>query len=209
MSVVKSYVVKEIFYTLQGEGAHTGRPAIFVRFAGCNLWSGRERDRANAVCQFCDTDFVGGTRYTAAQIVAIAESQFPHARNRFVVFTGGEPALQLDANLLAAFREKQFATAIETNGTVPLKANPDWITVSPKTQRLQVTDGDELKLVYPQAGLQPDDFAALSFQRFYLQPKWERWPWRRGRNLHAALAFCQKAPQWRLSLQTHKHLGIP
>jgi 7-carboxy-7-deazaguanine synthase len=203
-----SYAVKEIFYTLQGEGAHTGRPAVFVRFAGCNLWNGREQDRAKAVCKFCDTDFVGGERLSATQIADRAEGLFPSKRNRFVVFTGGEPALQIDGELLDAFRQRWFFTAIETNGTVPLEASPDWITVSPKTPTIKVTDGDELKFVFPQDVLIPSDFAALSFRQFSIQPKWESWPWRRRRNLQAALAYCQANPQWRLSLQTHKSLGI-
>ncbi len=204
-----TYTIKEIFYTLQGEGAHTGRPAVFVRFSGCNLWTGREQDRQQAICKFCDTDFLNGTRLSALQIVTRAATFFPTTQNRFVVFTGGEPALQLDAPLLSAFREAHFFSAIETNGTVHLKATPDWITVSPKTKILKVTDGDELKLVHPQTTLTPDHFASYSFSRFYLQPKWERYPWRRRRNLRAAISYCQAHPQWRLSLQTHKHLGLP
>src|SRR5690242_16103094 len=178
------YSVKEIFYTLQGEGANAGRPAVFLRFAGCNLWSGREKDRATAVCKFCDTDFRGGEVYKDAERLAHAVEY--HWRemglnagtgrclqNRFVVITGGEPALQFDEPLKRALRDRLFFTAIETNGTVPLKAHPDWITVSPKTKDLKVTDGDELKLVYP--SLPPELFTELKFRMFYLQPKAERW----------------------------------
>jgi 7-carboxy-7-deazaguanine synthase (Cx14CxxC type) len=203
-----NYAVKEIFSTLQGEGAHAGRPAVFVRFAGCNLWSGREADRSTAACRFCDTDFIGGKRLTAREIAAKAEQLFPSQRSRFVVFTGGEPALQLDKDLLYEFRNRSFFTAIETNGTVPLKANPDWITVSPKTRTLQVADGDELKLVMPQTDLNPADFEALPFHRFYVQPKWEWGWWRRRRNLSSAMALCCRRPQWRLSQQNHKRWGI-
>jgi 7-carboxy-7-deazaguanine synthase len=204
-----AYTVKEIFYTLQGEGAHTGRPAVFVRFTGCNLWTGREQDRAAAVCKFCDTDFVGGTRMTADEIADKAVELFPSLPNRFVVFTGGEPGLQLDEPLIKAFRLRHFFTAIETNGTVALKCTPDWVTVSPKTKTLKETDGNELKLVYPQSAVAPGDFQGMSFQRFYLQPKWERYFWRRRRNLKRTLEYCRVNPQWRLSLQTHKVVGIP
>lgn len=205
-----TYAVKEIFLTLQGEGANAGRPAVFVRFAGCNLWSGREQDRRTAVCKFCDTDFVGGERIRdAAALANRVETEWGTIiKDRMVVLTGGEPALQVDGALLLALRERHFFTAIETNGTVPLKAHPDWITVSPKTRDLQVTDGDELKLVYPQDDVDPQDFDHLSFQRFYIQPKWQRWPWDRKRNLRKALQWCRYNPQWRLSVQMHKVVGI-
>lgn len=203
-----TYAVKEIFYTLQGEGANAGRPAVFIRFAGCNLWSGREKDRASAVCRFCDTDFVGGTRYSADEIANEAVRLFPGQRSRMAVFTGGEPALQFDLPLLRAFRDRHFFTAIETNGTTKLKAEPDWITVSPKTDRITVTYGDELKLIYPQEAATPQHFGGFPFGRFYLQPKWERWPWRRSRNLRTCIAYCHEHPQWRLSTQMHKAVGI-
>lgn len=205
-----TYAVKEIFLTLQGEGANAGRPAVFVRFVGCNLWSGREQDRASAVCRFCDTNFVGGERIKEAGVLAerVAQEWGTIRRDRFVVLTGGEPALQVDEPLLAALHDRDFFVAIETNGTVPLKAKPDWITVSPKTRELQVTDGDELKLVYPQSDVEPDDFYHLNFQRFYLQPKWERWPWNRKRNLKRTIRWCRHNPQWWLSTQMHKVVGI-
>lgn len=206
-----TYAVKEIFVTLQGEGANAGRRAVFVRFSGCNLWSGREQDRRSAACTFCDTDFVGGERFKDAERLANRIDYVwdnPRNENRFAVLTGGEPALQVDAPLLAALRKRHFFVAIETNGTVPLKAKPDWITVSPKTRELQVTDGDELKLVYPQDCVSPEDFDHLNFHRFYLQPKWERWSWRRARNLKHAIIWCQGFPQWRLSTQMHKVVGI-
>jgi 7-carboxy-7-deazaguanine synthase len=216
-----TYVVKEIFFTLQGEGANAGRPAVFVRFSGCNLWSGREADRRSAVCKFCDTEFRGGERFADAETLAKRiegrwhcgwqTEGYPPTRgpqNRFAVLTGGEPALQVDQPLLAALRERHFFTAIETNGTVPLKAHPDWITVSPKTRELAVTDGDELKLVHPQDCVVPADFEHLNFQRFYVQPKWERWPWQRKRNLTGAIQVCHDRRQWRLSTQTHKVVGI-
>lgn len=206
-----TYAVKEIFYTLQGEGANAGRPAVFCRFSGCNLWSGRERDRSTALCKFCDTDFICGERIRDAATLAgrIEYEWGSDKRNRFVVLTGGEPALQMDQPLLDALRERHFFTAIETNGTVPLKATPDWITVSPKTRQLKVTDGDELKLVYPQADVAPEDFDELHFARFYLQPKWERWVWNRKRNLQHAIRYCKHRQQWRLSIQSHKIIGIP
>lgn len=204
-----SYTVKEIFYTLQGEGANCGRPSVFLRFAGCNLWSGREKDRAKAICQFCDTDFVGGTKYaTAAQLADAAIAVWPNvARAPFIVVTGGEPALQFDEDLKRELLARHFRIAIETNGTMPLKANPDWITVSPKTRELAVRDGDELKLVYPQEALTPEMFSGLSFRLFYLQPMDKRWH-NRG-NRKAAINYCRKHPQWRLSLQMHKIVGLP
>ena len=204
-----SYTVKEIFYTLQGEGANCGRPSVFLRFAGCNLWSGREKDRAKAICQFCDTDLVGLTFYaTAAQLADAAIAVWPNvARAPFIVVTGGEPALQFDEDLKRELLARHFRIAIETNGTMPLKANPDWITVSPKTRELAVRDGDELKLVYPQEALTPEMFSGLSFRLFYLQPMDKRWH-NRG-NRKAAINYCRKHPQWRLSLQMHKIVGLP
>ena len=208
-----SYAVKEIFYTLQGEGALTGRPAVFCRFAGCNLWSGREADRAAAACTFCDTDFVGldgtdGGRYPdAATLAARIAALWPAGgRARFVVCTGGEPALQLDAALVAALHEEAFEIAVETNGTLPLPAGLDWVCVSPKAGApLVVTSGDELKVVVPQPGLDPLRFAGLAFRRFAVQPM-------DGPDLAAntrhAIDFCLRHPLWQLSLQTHKITGI-
>ena len=210
-----AYSVKEIFYTLQGEGAQTGRPAVFCRFAGCNLWSGREADRASAVCTFCDTDFVdtdgpGGGRFATADALATAvAAAWPAGAGGlpFVVCTGGEPLLQLDAEVVSALHRRGFEIAVETNGTRPPPPGLDWICVSPKAgAELVVRAGDELKLVYPQAGAMPPAFANLAFERFSLQPM--DGP-ARERNTDAALRYCLTHPRWRLSLQTHKLLGIP
>jgi 7-carboxy-7-deazaguanine synthase (Cx14CxxC type) len=207
-----SYAVKEIFLTLQGEGAHAGRAAVFCRFAGCNLWSGREQDRAMATCRFCDTDFVGtdgtlGGRYASADELAdTIAAQWVGAADRYTVLTGGEPLLQLDTALLDALHARGFAVAIETNGTIEVPEGVDWICVSPKAgAELVVRRGHELKLVYPQTGAQPEDFAGLAFARFSLQPM-------DGPdvadNTARAVDYCLRHPQWRLSLQTHKTLGI-
>lgn len=209
-----AYAVKEIFKTLQGEGAQAGRPAVFCRFAGCNLWSGREADREGAACRFCDTDFVGtdgpgGGRFAtaAALAAAVAAAWGPEPQRRYVVLTGGEPLLQLDAALLEALHEAGFTCAVETNGTLAPPPGLDWICVSPKAGApLALTGGDELKLVFPQAGLDPQAFAGLAFDHFFLQPMDS--PERLG-NTRAAIAYCLAHPQWRLSLQTHKVLGIP
>ena len=210
-----TYAVKELFYTLQGEGANTGMPAVFSRFAGCNLWSGREKDRADAVCRFCDTDFVetdgpGGGRFaTADELARAVESAWPAASqaHRFVVCTGGEPLLQLDAILVDAMHARGFRIAIETNGTLPVPNGIDWTCVSPKAQApLVVTHGDELKLVYPQEGAEPMRFEALDFRHFSLQPM--DGPAREA-NTRLALEYCKAHPRWRLSLQVHKLLGIP
>ena len=209
-----TYAVKEIYYTLQGEGANTGRPAVFLRFAGCNLWTGREEDRADAVCTFCDTDFVGtdgpgGGKFAAAGDLARAvAAAWPNGSGtRFVVCTGGEPLLQLDAPLVQALHAAGFEIAVETNGTQQPPPGLDWLTVSPKAGALLLLEtGDELKLVYPQAGAEPERFAGLAFRHFFLQPM--DGP-DRERNTGLALAYCLAHPQWRLSLQTHKLLGIP
>ena len=213
-----SYAVKEIFYTLQGEGGLTGRPAVFCRFAGCNLWSGREEDRAEAACNFCDTDFVGmdgtgGGRYPDALALTDAVAAvWPEAMgNRFVVCTGGEPLLQLDPALIDALHARGFDIAIETNGTIQPPDGIDWVCVSPKAGApVVVTAGDELKIVVPQAGLDPLDFAGLDFGRFSVQPmdQPELGPEGRVRNTEFAIAFCLAHPQWQLSLQTHKITGI-
>lgn len=207
------YAVKEIFLTLQGEGVHTGRPAVFCRFAGCNLWSGREEDRATAVCRFCDTDFVGtdgtkGGKYKNAVELAdaLASEWKAGEANRFCVLTGGEPLLQIDRELIDALHGQGFEIAVETNGTLEPPAGLDWICVSPKAgAELKLKAGDELKLVYPQEGARPEDFTRLSFRHFSLQPM-------DGpdveENTRAAIEYCLKHPQWNLSLQTHKALGI-
>ena len=211
-----SYAVKELFYTLQGEGANAGRPAVFCRFAGCNLWSGREADRAAAVCRFCDTEFVGtdgpggGKFATAADLAAVVAAAWPagdRAGRPLVVCTGGEPLLQLDPPLIDALHAAGFEVAVETNGTLPRPAGLDWVCVSPKAEaELVLTSGDELKLVYPQAAAPPEKFAALPFRHFFLSPM--DGPEREA-NTRAALAYCLAHPRWRLSLQTHKLLGIP
>ena len=210
-----SYAVKEIFYTLQGEGANTGRPAVFCRFAGCNLWTGREADRADATCRFCDTDFVGtdgpgGGRFASpAELAEAVASAWPaHTESRrFVVCTGGEPLLQLDTRLLLAFHDRGFEVAVETNGTVEPPDGIDWLCLSPKAGTDVVVDtGDELKLVFPQAGADPADFEGLRFQHYFLQPM--DGPAREAHTA-AALRYCLDHPRWRLSLQTHKLLGIP
>jgi 7-carboxy-7-deazaguanine synthase (Cx14CxxC type) len=208
-----SYSVKEIFLTLQGEGGQAGRPAVFCRFAGCNLWSGREQDRAGAVCTFCDTDFVGvdgegGGRFADALALAAAVEAvwLGGAENRLVVLTGGEPLLQADEALAAALHARGFSIALETNGTLPAPAGIDWICVSPKADAALVqTRGQELKLVYPQAGVDPARFEGLAFERFLLQPM--DGP-DRAANTQAAIAYCLAHPRWRLSVQTHKYLGI-
>ena len=210
-----TYSVKEIFYTLQGEGAQTGRAAVFCRFSGCNLWSGRETDRSEALCTFCDTDFVGvdghgGGKFESAALLAdaIEATWPPHADGaRFVVCTGGEPLLQLDTALIEALHKHHFEVAIETNGTIEPAPGVDWVCVSPKARtELIVDSGDELKLVYPQAEVSPETYRSLNFRHFFLQPM-------DGpevhRNTQLALNYCLAHPQWRLSLQTHKQLGIP
>ncbi len=207
------YAVKEIFYTLQGEGANTGRPAVFCRFAGCNLWTGREQDRHRAVCQFCDTDFVGtdgkgGGKFADADALARAvEAAWTGDAHRFVVCTGGEPLLQLDEAVILALHAHQFEIAVETNGTVAPPAGIDWLCLSPKADaELVVTSGQELKLVFPQEGGEPERYRHLDFRHFFLQPM--DGP-DRDRNTRLALEYCLAHPGWRLSLQTHKMLGIP
>jgi 7-carboxy-7-deazaguanine synthase len=208
------YAVKEIYLTLQGEGAQSGRAAVFCRFAGCNLWSGRERDRPDAICQFCDTDFVGtdgpgGGSFDSENTLADAvEAAWNGGRQgRYVVFTGGEPLLQLDSVLIAAVHARNFEVAVETNGTILPPEGLDWICVSPKANApLVAKSGSELKLVFPQRGIDPQDLTGLDFAHFWLQPM-------DGANLaantKAAIAFCLKHPRWRLSLQTHKFIGLP
>ncbi len=209
----KTYSVKEMFYTLQGEGAQAGRPAVFCRFTGCNLWSGREQDRAKAVCDFCDTDFIGtdgqnGGKFRSPEALAAAvRSLWPgDAGQPYVVCTGGEPLLQLDSALIQAFHSQGFEIAVETNGTLPLPPGLDWICVSPKADaEVVVQQGDELKLVYPQLLAMPERFTHLQFNHFYLQPLDDR---NQQHNTRTAVSYCLEHPQWRLSLQTHKLLGI-
>jgi 7-carboxy-7-deazaguanine synthase len=208
-----SYSVKEIFYTLQGEGAHAGRPAVFCRFSGCNLWSGREQDRALAVCRFCDTDFVGvdgpgGGKFDSPESLAdAAAAQWPKGfEHKFVVCTGGEPLLQLNKPLIDALHDRGFEIAVETNGTIAVPDGLDWICVSPKIgSQLVQTRGDELKFVFPQCGVNPEQFKDLGFQHFFLQPM--DGP-EQARNTQLAIRYCMEHPQWRLSLQTHKIVGI-
>jgi 7-carboxy-7-deazaguanine synthase (Cx14CxxC type) len=213
-----TYSVKEIYYTLQGEGARTGRPAVFLRFAGCNLWSGRERDRQTAVCRFCDTRFVGtdgpgGGKYADADALGDAvAAQWPAAAGAavpYVVCTGGEPLLQLDSRAIDALHRRGFEVGVETNGTLGAPESLDWICVSPKAgARVLQRKGDELKLVFPQAEpeAQPERFAALEFTHHYLQPLDDS---RRKENTRAAIEYCLHHPQWKLSLQTHKIIGVP
>lgn len=213
-----TYSVKEIYFTVQGEGVQTGLPAVFLRFAGCNLWSGLERDRVNAICRFCDTDFVGvdgpggGKFVTAADLAAAVRNHWPESRGQekgqpWVICTGGEPLLQLDQELIGALHDDGFKIAIETNGTIKAPNGIDWICVSPKadTELLQI-DGHELKLVFPQKENTPTDFEHLDFENFSLQPldnDFQR------NHMQAAFDYCTANPKWRLSLQTHKWLGVP
>ena len=208
-----AYLVKELFFTLQGEGARTGRAAVFLRFAGCNLWNGREVDRASAACTFCDTEFVGtdgpgGGRFESPEALAArARSLFPDGGVPYVVCTGGEPLLQLDEPLVRALHDAGFEVAIETNGTLPAPAGIDWICVSPKAgSALVLRAGHELKLVHPQEGAAPEAFESLAFDHFFLQPMHGLLT---KQNTDRVIAHCRAHPRWRLSLQTHKILGIP
>ena len=209
-----TYQVKEIYFTLQGEGAHTGRGAVFLRFAGCNLWTGREQDREEAICQFCDTDFVGtdgpggGKFADAAALAEAVVAEWPaHGNGKpYVDCTGGEPMLQLDSGLIDTLHAKGFEIGVETNGSLPAPAGLDWICVSPKAGApLVQTSGNELKLVYPQIGREPETLEGLDFQHFFLQPMDGQ---QRMANTEAAIAYCLKHPLWRLSLQTHKLIGL-
>lgn len=208
-----TYSVKEIFYTLQGEGLRVGRPAVFCRFTGCNLWTGREEDRNDAVCKFCDTDFIGtdgtlGGKFSSANelVKVISELWPPNKSNHYVVLTGGEPLLQVDANLINALHSEGFEIAVETNGTVAAPDGIDWICVSPKfgTDWIQ-KHGNELKLIYPQTGLMPEDVEMVGFENFLIQPMDG---FLKQKNTLLAIDFCQKNPEWSLSIQTHKLLEI-
>ena len=205
-----SYTVKELFLTVQSEGANMGRVAVFIRFAGCNLWSGREEDRAKAVCQFCDTDFIGGRRFSSPAILADAAAAAWLANDtadRMVVLTGGEPLLQADAALIGALKERGFYIAVETNGTQPLLASVDWLCVSPKAAApLKLGKADELKLVYPQAHAIPEMFADFSAKYHWLSPMDGQ---QRQRNMEAAASYCLTHPLWRLAIQAHKSWGLP
>jgi 7-carboxy-7-deazaguanine synthase (Cx14CxxC type) len=210
-----TYSIKEIFYTLQGEGTHAGRPAVFCRFAGCNLWTGRESDRASAICRFCDTDFVGtdgeggGKFADSGKLADAIDALWPatHAASKFVVFTGGEPLLQLDVPLIDAMHARGFMIAIETNGTIAVPPGVDWICISPKVgAELRVHRGNELKVVIPQQGQRLADYEGLSFDHFYVQPM--DGPDQEN-NTRLAIETCKANPQWKLSLQTHKLLQIP
>lgn len=209
-----TYSIKEIFYSLQGEGVNSGKPAVFCRFSGCNLWSGREQHRAKAICPFCDTDFVGsngagGGKFRSASALAEAVAAYWPAQvvgEKLLICTGGEPLLQLDETLIFAFHRQGFKIALETNGTLPVPHGIDWICVSPKANApLVQTWGDELKLIYPQTGLPPQQLEHLGFTHFLLQAMDGA---NRQANIHAALDYCLQHPRWRLSLQTHKLLGI-
>jgi 7-carboxy-7-deazaguanine synthase len=207
------YKIKEIYYTIQGEGHHAGRPAVFCRFSGCNLWSGREIDRDKAICKFCDTDFwgtdgVNGGKYTAEELGLYVRSLYPkESKSRpFVVCTGGEPALQIDEKLINTFHQLGLEIAIETNGTVELAKGIDWVCVSPKADtEIIVTKGNELKLVYPQKENIPSMYEHLDFDHFYLQPLDDK---NQKENTSLCVAFCLTHPQWKLSVQTHKYIGI-
>ncbi len=210
--MAKKYSVKEIYYTIQGEGYHSGRPAIFCRFSGCNLWSGREEDRENAICQFCDTNFWGtdgenGGKYDLDALVDKIYSLWPRGDDLFVVFTGGEPALQLDAALVEAIHNRQGKVAIETNGTLDLPNNIDWICMSPKADTdILIRKGNEIKIIYPQEGIDPKDFELMDFDHYYIQPM-DNTEW--SGNTLSALNYCKNNAPWKLSVQTHKYLNIP
>ena len=206
------YKIKEIYYTIQGEGYHTGRPALFCRFAGCNLWSGREEDRDKAICKFCDTDFwgtdgVNGGKYTGEALVKVLMSLWPKsAVNPFIVCTGGEPGLQMDQDLIDLLHDHHFEIAIETNGTVTLPDGIDWICVSPKADTdIIITKGNEIKLVYPQLENHPTQYQNLDFEHFYLQPLDDA---KQSEHIKACVSYCLQHPKWKLSLQTHKFIGI-
>lgn len=210
--MASTYAIKEIYHTIQGEGFHTGRPSVFCRFSGCNLWSGREEDRHKAICQFCDTDFWGvdglhGGKYSVTELADLIDGLWPEGQsNKFVVFTGGEPLLQLNEALVKAMHERAFTIAIETNGTILPPANIDWICVSPKANtELLIKKANELKLVYPQKGAEPELFEKLDFEYFFLQPMDSPDV---EFNTTSVINYCKSHTQWNVSLQTHKIMGI-
>ena len=208
------FLVKEIYYTIQGEGARTGRPSVFCRFAGCNLWTGREKDRKDAICNFCDTNFIGidgpgGDKFKdETKITNAINDKWPqHLNNKYVVLTGGEPALQINSLLIDKLHEAGFEVAIETNGTLPLPSGIDWVTVSPKSNTLlEIISGEELKLVFPQKGVDPEIFKKMNFKNFFLQPLDGE---QKEANTQKTVQYCLENPFWSLSLQTHKYIGIP
>ncbi len=220
MATEKQFRVKEAFYTLQGEGARSGRASVFIRFSKCNLWNGREKDRLASVCQFCDTDITGidgenGGEYSLDALVNLANALWPDKSNGhpYVVFTGGEPALQLTESLVARFKSEGFETAVESNGTLPLPTNLDWVCISPKGQSTLVIDHcDELKLVYPQIDLAPENVLHIKASHYFISPMAEFDVVNSGsiirENMQAATQYCLENPQWRMSIQTHKLLGI-
>lgn len=209
-----NYKIKEIYYTLQGEGFHSGRPAIFCRFSGCNLWNGLEKDRPKAICQFCDTDFWGmdgelGGKYSGKELAKLLDSLWPKLdpHHKFVVFTGGEPLLQLDSDLCAQMHAYGFEIAVETNGTIEIPNGIDWVCMSPKANTdIVATSGDELKIVYPQVGIDPNDFDVMHYTHRYLQPMDNK---DQAKNIAASIQYCKENPKWKLSIQTHKILNIP
>lgn len=209
-----NYSVKEIYYTLQGEGAHAGRPSVFLRFSGCNLWNGLEKDRSNAICQFCDTDFWGtdgpnGGKFTAPELAKKVASLWPESadHDRYVVCTGGEPMLQLDEQLINELHSYHFEVACETNGTLPVPKNLDWICMSPKANtELVIESGNEIKIIFPQKSIDPKDFEIMDFDHFFLQPMDNQY---QEKNIAATIDYCKKNPKWKLSLQIHKLLQIP
>jgi 7-carboxy-7-deazaguanine synthase (Cx14CxxC type) len=210
--MVNKYKIKEIYYTIQGEGFHTGRPAVFCRFAGCNLWTGREEDRDKAICKFCDTDFwgtdgVNGGKYSLNELISKILSLMPaNTQNPFVVCTGGEPGLQMDSEFVQAFHNKNIEIAIETNGTVLLPSGIDWVCVSPKADtQIVITRGQELKLVFPQKENIPEMYVSLDFDHFFLQPLDDE---NQVDNIRKTVEYCLNNPKWKLSLQTHKFIGI-
>lgn len=209
---MKQYSVKEIYYTLQGEGAHTGRPAVFLRFAGCNLWTGKEEDRKIATCTFCDTDFVGtngpnGGKYNSVELAKKVRSLWPGGERPYVVCTGGEPLLQLDESLIDVLHGEGFEVGVETNGTQEQPEGLDWVCVSPKPNtEIKITSGNELKLVFPQSELPPEKVSHFVFEHYFLQPM--DGP-QKAQNTEKTVAYCLKNPKWKLSLQTHKLIGIP
>jgi 7-carboxy-7-deazaguanine synthase (Cx14CxxC type) len=207
----KTYKIKEIFYSIQGEGFNSGTPAVFIRFSGCNLWTGIENDRSKAICKFCDTDFVGtdgdnGGLYTSESLLAMLNSLTKESSCRFMIFTGGEPLLQLDEELINHLKNFNYFISVESNGTIKAPSGIDWLTISPKSgAKLIQKSGNEIKIVFPQIDMNPKDYEKMDFSHFYIQPKFDE---DHEMNIRHSLDFCLKNPKWKLSLQTHKYLGI-